>query len=140
MKNISNSVMTGLLVMGLSFSAMPFAHAWGEAAFTKLMGDSAAALQPSRPDLAAGLMSWSNEEASGDPRISEKEEMESMTKDELYADREGHLKLLRDSAAALQQSRPTLSVDLTEMANRKEKWITKKYKEEAREREKTNRG
>lgn len=139
MKNISKNIMTGLLVVvfALSFSKMSFAHKEDERAFVKLTSDSANALQASRPDLATELKKWSDEEANEKEEKGEKKELEGKAEEEMHARRAAHLKLLRDSAAALQQSNPVLAAGLTKTADEKAKWMTedKEGKEDTNEME-----
>ncbi len=141
MKNFSKSIIMALLVLGLglSFSGISYAHKENKEAFIKLLNSSATALQASRPDLAAGLTKWSNDEAN-EKEKDEKKELEGKAEKEMHANREAHLKLLKESAAALQASNPSLAADLTKTANRKAKWIAEKKEgkedtEEAEEKE-----
>ncbi len=139
MKNVSKGVITVLLVLvlGLSFSGLAFAHKEHKEAFTKLLNNSAKALQASRPDLAAGLTQWSNEEANEKEEKGEKKELEGKAEKEMHAGRAAHMKLLQDSAAALKTSDPGLSADLTKKANRMTKKIAEKKegKEDTKEAE-----
>ncbi len=139
MKNFSKSVITCLLVLGLalSFSGTSFAHKEDNGAFIKLMNDSAVALQASRPDLATELTKWSNEEAHEREEKGEKKELEGKAEKDMHANREAHLKLLKDSATALQVSNPSLAVELTKTADKKAKWMAEKKegKEDTKEAE-----
>ncbi len=140
MGNSLKIVITGLVVLGLglSFSGTSFAHKEDNRAFIKLMNDSAAALKASRPDLASELTKWSSEEANEKEEKGEKKELEGKAEKEMHERREAHLKLLRDSAAALQQSNPSLAADLTKTANQKAKRMAEKKegKEDTEEAEK----
>lgn len=136
----SKIIITGLLAVGLGLSSSGisfanFAHKENREALTKLLNNSAAALQATRPDLAAELSKWSNQEseeaqeANEKKEKAEKKELEEKAENEKHANREAHLKLLRDSAAVLQQSNPLLSADLTKTAERKAKWMAEKKEE-----------
>lgn len=116
----------GLMVFALSvsFSAVSFAHeGHNEAAFVKLLQDSAGALQTSNPALSSDLSKFANEEAN---EKEGKEEPKEKNTPERAARRAAHLKLLRDSADALQASRPDLAKELTETADHKEKKMKEK--------------
>ncbi len=124
-------LLTGLV---LSSSAVSFAdqgsHKAREEAFVKLLRDSAASLQASRPELAVGLTTIANEEAKelqeGKEKMKPKKELEGKAEKEMKERHEGHLKLLRDSATALQASRPDLAADLTKTADRKARRMAEK--------------
>jgi len=129
MKSLRNAFVIFLAVVSVgSFAGVSFAHEEHHEAFVKLLNDSAAALQSSHPDLAAGLTKFSNEEANEKEEKGEKKELEGKEEDEMHEHRAAHLKLLRDSAAALKASHPDLAADLTKKADRNEKKI-KKHKE-----------
>ncbi len=87
----------------------------------KLLQDSAAALQTSKPELAKELSAWATEEMNEKEEVKGQEEKEEKAEKKSDAERQAHLKLLRDSALALQLSRPDLAADLTKSADRKEK-------------------
>ena len=89
-------------------------------ALVKLSRDSASALQESRPELAEGLTKFADRKTSQmkgkkeqNEKQEEKEEKESV-------------KLFKDSAAALQQSKPMLAEGLNKWANHEEKEIEEK--------------
>jgi hypothetical protein len=114
-------MMIGLLTLGLglSFSAVSFADkAHDDAAFVKLLQDSAAALKVSKPALAADLTLFANEEAN---EIKEGKEEPKENTPAKMASRAAHVKLLKDSAAALQTSHPDLAAALAKAASRKPK-------------------
>ncbi len=115
-------------------------HKAHEAAFVKLLRDSAGALQTSRPELAAGLTQFVDDEAkelqTGDERKTPKTEVEGKAEQEMQGRHAAHVKLLKDSAAALHASRPELSVDLTKAADRTAKKLKAERKEDAKETEK----
>ncbi len=122
---LSQSLMLGFLVLGLSFSSSSvlFAHeGHDDAAFVKLLQSSAAALQSSQPSLSADLTAFANEEAN---EKEGKEEPKEKNTPERQARRAAHLKLLRDSAAALQASKPELAAGLTKRADRTAKKMSK---------------
>lgn len=127
---LSRNVMLGFLVLGLSLSmsGVSFAHE-NEAEFVKLLQSSAAALQTSQPALSADLTAFANEEAAeekGEKKEDEKKEKEERNTPERMARRIAHLKLLRDSAAALQASHPDLALKLTKRADRNAKRMAEK--------------
>jgi len=133
----SKTVIAGLFIMGFSLllSGVSFAEKEHHEAFIKLMNNSAAALQASHPDLATGLTQWSNEEANEKEEKGEKKELEGNAEKEMQLRHEAHLKLLRDSAVALQQSNPGLAAELTKTADKKAKRMTeeKEGKEDTKE-------
>ncbi len=123
---LSQSMMIGFMVLGLSLStsSISFAHKeHDDAAFIKLLQDSATALQSSQPALAADLTKFANEEAN---EKEGKEEPKEKNTPERNASRAAHLKLLKDSASALQTSRPELAAELTKTADRKAKKMAEK--------------
>ncbi len=133
----------GLVVAGLMVSlpavvlADPALHTAREAAFVKLLRDSAGALQASHSDLAVGLTQLADEEAkelpAGKTGMEHKPEVAEKVEAAMQARHEAHAKLLRDSAAALQASRPELSAELIKAADRNAKRMAAEYKEEAKE-------
>ena len=136
------SVVAGLLTFG--FAVLPcgisFAkeghHKEDAAAFVKLLNDSASALQASNPALATGLAEWAKKETKEIQQKKsrkEKKELEGKNEEAMKVRREAHLKLLRDSAAALQQSHPDLAAKLSGKAEQKAKWLEKEAKEDAKE-------
>jgi len=117
----SKNIVAALLlsVFTLSIPSVSFAND-REMKFVKTLSDSALALQPVRPDLASALNLWANEE------LHEKDGKEApKTKEERQAMRAAHLKLLTDSAAALQPFRPELAGKLDKRAA----WLQKKMAE-----------
>ncbi len=126
----------GLFVTGLTvfFSSASFAEEKNDAAFIKLLKDSAAALQPSNPNFAANLTKFATEEENEKSEKEEKNEMKEKKEMEgMKGEREEHMKLLKDSAAALEQSHPDLAKELTKAAD----WRVKKMgkMEEKKEKE-----
>ncbi len=115
-------------------------HKERKAAFVKLLKDSAGALQVSRPELAASLTKFADDEAkelqAGTEEKKPKTELEGKAEQEMQDRREAHVKLLRDSAAALLASRPELSADLTKAADRMAKKLKAAQKEDTKETEK----
>ena len=128
MRSLRN-VIPGLLVLSLSLSFLPAAFAEkgheDDAAFVKLLSDSATALQASNSTLTADMTAFAKEEADEAKGIKEPERTEA----EKMVRRQAHLKLLRDSAAALQTSRPQLAADLTKTVAAKEKRMAEKMAE-----------
>ena len=114
---MKSRIMIGLLVLGLGFApSIPlFAHEGNEAEFVKLLQSSASALQASQPALAADLTAFANEEAN---EKEGKEEPKEKNTPERLARRNAHMKLLKDSAAALQSSHPDLAAKLSKRAER----------------------
>lgn len=133
----SKMIGTVVFAMGLSFllAGVSFAEKEHHEAFIKLMNDSAAALQAAHPDLATGLTAWSNEEANEKEEKGEKKELEGKAEKEMQDRHEANLKLLRDSAVALQQSNPSLAAELTKTADQKAKRMLgkKEGKEDTKE-------
>jgi len=82
--------------------------------------------------LAAGLTTLADEEAKelqeGKKEMKPKKELEGKAEKEVEKRHEDHLKLLRDSATALQASRHDLAADLTKTADRKAKRMAEKKK------------
>lgn len=116
------AALVGMVVVlsGVSFaqeaqSAGKDSSAWQakREARIKLLQDSAAALQQSNPDLAKGLLEMAEGHKGG------KETKEAKDSAEWKAKREARVKVLKDSAAALQQSNPDLAKSLLEMSERK---------------------
>jgi len=129
---------TGLAVTGaiVLLSSISFAAEGKEQVKIKSLNAAAVALQQSNPGLAAGLTKFANQEAA------EKEEKNEEKKEPEGAKEEGtkkghveHIKLLRDSAAALKQLHPELALVLLEMADRSEKKKMNKEAEEKNEKE-----
>ena len=87
-------------------------------AFVKLLNDSAAALQASRPDIEASLVKLVHEMQS---KTEVKMEPGKKTENEKKERRTARIKIMRDAASALQQLRPDLSADLTKFADQKAK-------------------
>ncbi len=139
---LSRGVMVGLSVAGfvVLLSAVSFADGVKEKDKVKLLNDSAVALQQSNPSLSAALTKFADDEANEmKSEKTEKNELEGKAEQEKLGEREAHIKLLRDSALALQKSNPELAQRLTRMADhsakRMEKKEGKKDKEEAGEKE-----
>jgi methylthioribose-1-phosphate isomerase len=140
-------ILSVLLLIGLivSLQTVSFAkqkdHKAREEAFVKLLNDSSVSLKASRPDLAADLTKLADEEAKelqeGKEGMKHKKELEGKAEKEMEGRREANLKLLRDSAAALQTSHPDLAADLTKTADRKAKRMAEKKegKEDTKEAE-----
>jgi hypothetical protein len=102
----------------------------------KVLQDSAAALQQSDPILSTDLIKFANDEISEKQEKEEKNEVKEMKEPEsMPGYREAHIKLLKDSAAALQQSHPDLAKSLEEMAAAKHKTKMQKASEEKNEKE-----
>ena len=123
------SVLFGLIVFGAVslFTAKSFAHEGNEKGKLKTLSEAAMDLQKSNPDLAAALTKFVNEEkAEKEDKGKEKEEQEGAKEEEMKPGRLEHIKLLRDSAAALKKSHPKLSERLTKMANHSEKRMKEK--------------
>ncbi len=121
--NFLKNALIGLVVVGVIsiFSSMSFAQE-KEGAKIKILQDSAAALQQSKPTLSVGLTEFVNEEISEKQEKEEKNEVEEMKEPEaMQGYREAHTKLLKDAAAALQQSHPELAAELTKYADEKAK-------------------
>ena len=84
----------------------------------KILSDSAAALQTSNPDLAANLTKFAKEEADEiEGRDEGQQESEEEAEENLEKHHKEFIKLLRDSASALQKSHPELAEELTKMAD-----------------------
>ena len=118
------SMAVGLFVVGLIafLATASFAKDKYPEAFIKTLNDSAVALQKSNPDLAKGLTEFAKEEESEKLEKEEKNEAKEMNEPEAMKGRkEAHIKLLKDSAAALQKSHPDLAKELTKHADRKSK-------------------
>ena len=101
----------------------------------KLLQDSATALQVAHPELAKGLKEYADEESKEPKEQKEEmgahEELEGATEKQAEGRRQAHLKLLRESAAALQVSRPDLAADLTKMADHQAKKMRNEQKEDS---------
>ncbi|MBF0479993.1 MAG: hypothetical protein HQL26_10965 [Candidatus Omnitrophica bacterium] len=159
---LSRSLMMGLAAAGLVvlLSSVSFADEGMGKDKVKLLNESALALQQSNPDLSAALTKYATEEANevkdekGEKeekgeKIEEKseknelkteiKELEGKAEQEKMTEREAHIKLLKDSAAALSKSNPELAERLTKMADKSAKWMEKKEgkkdKEEVGEKE-----
>ncbi len=139
---LSRSVVVGLFVVGfvVLLSSVSFADGGKEKDQVKALNDSAIALQQSNPTLSAALIKFANEETNEiKSEKNEKNELEGKAEQAKIAEREAHIKLLKDSALALQKSNPELAQRLTKMADHSAKWMEKKEgkedKEEAGEKE-----
>jgi hypothetical protein len=110
----------GVAVLGAValFSGASFAQGNKEARM-KVLQDSAAALQQSNPDLAKALTDWVNKESQ--PKTEAKKMPVDMNSPEWKAKHDARVKLLMDSAAALQATHPELAASLKQMAERKPK-------------------
>jgi len=133
----SRGVMAGLSAAGfvVLLSAVSFADGVKEKDKVKLLNDSAVALQQSNHSLSAALTKFANEEANEiKSEKAEKNELEGKAEQEKIGEREAHIKLLRDSALALQKSNPELAQRLTKMADHSAKRMEKKKVKKIRER------
>jgi len=147
MKSFKSMVMG--LVAGSAIvllSSVSFADEAQNQAKIKLLNDSAAALAQSNPGLAASLTKFATQEAAEKEEKNEgKEGAEKADKNEEKKEPEGlkeegkkkehaeYIKLLRDSAAALKQMYPELTLSLMAMADRSEKKMMKEGKEGEKE-------
>ncbi len=108
----------------------------------KLLQDSATALQVSHPELAKGLKEYADEESKESTEQKEgmgvHKELEGTTEKQAEGRHQVHLKLLRNSAAALQVSRPNLAADLTNMADHQAKKMKEEQKEDSKEKGEKN--
>ncbi len=105
----------------------------------KLLQDSAIALQVSHPELAKGLNEYVEEERKESKEgMGAHKELEGATEKQAEAHRQAHLKLLRESAAALQGSHPNLASDLTKMADHQTKKMREEQKEDSKEQSEKN--
>lgn len=112
-------VFVGIAVLGvmLFVSGAAFAQSKHEAKI-KVLQDSAAALQASNPDLAKGLNDMANEMAA---KMEAKKEQTAKDSPEWKAKHEARVKLLQDSAAALQKTNPDLAASLQKMSEGRNK-------------------
>jgi len=140
---LSRSVVVGLLVAGfvVLLSAASFASGGKEKYKVKLLKDSAVALQQSNPSLSAALTKFANEE---EKEIGKSDEKELEGKEEKLEENsaEANIKVVKDAAYALQESRPELSGALIKLANEEAlelKGEQKDDKEEAGEKEENER-
>ncbi len=115
-----------------------FAQKNNEQEKIKLLNDAAKILQQSNSHLAQELTKFANEEAMEKKGKNEKNEPEGIKEVELEKLHTERIKLLKDSAAALQQSHHELADKLVKMANRMAKRMAEKKegKEDTREIEK----
>ncbi len=136
---LSRAVVMGLVVSGsiVLLSSISFAAKDKEKDQIKVLNDAAAALKESNPDLSADLTKYANEEAKEmGGKKGEKKELEGKKEEAMEKEHKGHIKLLRDSAAALEKSHPELAESLTQMADRSTKRMEKKEgKEDTKEME-----
>ena len=131
-------IMVGLVVTGAValLSSISFAEGGKEQVKIKILNDAAMALQQSNPELAAGLIKFANQEATEkEAKNTGKKELEGGKEEGMNKGYAKYIKLLRDSAAALKQSRPELALTLMQMADRSEKKMMKKEAEEKNEKE-----
>ena len=100
----------------------------------KLLNDSAAALMKSNPDLAASLTKYATEEAAEkEEKGKDKKELEGAQEEQMKARRAEHMKLFKDSAAALEKSNPDLAKHMSTMADHMAKRMAKKEEKEDKE-------
>ena len=130
--------LTAAILMSLpAVSSADMEKKEGDETFVKLLRDSAAALQASDEDLAAGLTDFADEEArelqGKDEKIGAENEAEEDDKEEMNEHRQAHFDILRDAAISLETSHPELAADLTKAAERTGKKIEEVQKEEAHE-------
>ncbi len=121
-------VFMGLVAIATAalLSSISFAHG-DEKAKIKVLNDSAAALAQSNPELAARLTQFANEEANEkDEEMGEKEELEGAQEEAMEKHHMDHIKLLQDSAAALEKSQPELAKSLNEWADHSTKRMEEK--------------
>ena len=78
------------------------------------------------------MSAYASEEIN-EPAHTEGKELEGAAEKRVEGNREVRLKLLRDSAAALQASHADLAADLTKAADRQAKQIKEDQKEDAKE-------
>ena len=132
------TMMTGLVVTGavVLLSSISFGAEGKGQVKIKNLNDAAVVLQQSNPGLAAGLTKFANQEAvEKEEKNEEKKEPEGTKEEGMKKGHVEHIKLLRDSAAALKQSHPELALSLSEMADRSEKKRVNKEAEEKNEKE-----
>ena len=119
----------------LLISRVSFAQQKCEAKI-KVLQDSAATLQQSHPDLAKGLSDLANEEMKeSKEKMESKKEYAAKDSPERKAKHEAKVKLLQDSAAALQQVNPDLAMSLQKMAEGKQHIKTQDMRGEKNEKE-----
>jgi molecular chaperone GrpE (heat shock protein) len=125
---IAGKLLFALTVLGviIFLSNVSFAEGKHSEAFIKLLNDSSIALMQTNPTLSAGLTKFAKDEIAEKQEKEEKNEVKENKEPEAMAGvREAHIKLLKDSAAALQQTHPDLAAELTKYADRKEKKMEK---------------
>ncbi len=118
---LSRAVLMGLVVSGaiVLLSSISFAAEDNEKDQIKVLNDATAALKQSNPDLSVDLTKYANEEANEmNEKKEEKKELEGKNEEAMEKEHKGHIKLLRDSATALQKSNPELAESLIKMADR----------------------
>ncbi len=137
MKSLKTMMMglaaTGVIVL---LSSVSFANEAQDQAKIAVLNDAAAALVKSNPELSQSLTKFALQEATEKEEKSEgKKEAEGAKEEGIHKGYAEHIKLLRDSAAALKQSHPQLALSLLQMADRSEKKMMKKAAEEKNEKE-----
>ncbi len=130
-------MLMGLMVAGAVtlLTAVSFAEKGEVEVKVKTLNDAAAALQKSNPELAFSLTKFANEEAAEKEDKNEDKKEPEGKEEGMSKDHVGHIKLLRDSATALKQANPGLSLSLFEMADRSEKNRMRDEKDEKNEKE-----
>ena len=113
-RNVVRGVFVACVVVLLSSAA--FAGSIKEKDKVKILNDSAVALLQSNPSLSAALAKFANEEGQ---EIGKSDEIEAEGKEEKSEENsaEANIKVVRDAARALLESRPELSKALTKFAN-----------------------
>jgi len=127
-----------LFLSGVSFAEEGTKPAkWNHEAKIKLLQDSAAALQQSDPVLAKGLSDYAADELKESQERKEgagvQKEAEGKTEKQMEEGHQGHIKLLRDAATALQGSHPDLAADLNKTADKHEKKMKDEQKKDLKE-------
>lgn len=104
----------GVLIVGslMFLSSVLFA----EDIDTKILRESATALQKSDPVLSESLKKFADEEAAEIERKEENEEVEGQAEVDMEKSIKEHIRLLNESASALQKFHPELAKQLTRMA------------------------
>jgi len=109
------SLIMGVLIFGslVFLSSMLFA----EDIDTKILRESAAALQESDPALSDDLKKFADEEAAEiEQKGDDNEELEGQAEVDRENHAKKHIELLNKSASALQKSNPSLAKQLKRMA------------------------
>ena len=109
-----------LLISIFIFGAGLFLATLSFAQEAKTLNEAAAALQKINPALSQDLYKFANEEENEIEGQGEgKEEAEGQAENDREEHHQGHIKLLKDSAAILEKSNPDLAKKLIEMASKK---------------------